>query len=127
MLILRDPESLADLDDDFVHDLIAERFEAMADGEVFDPDLHGFAVVVAPGDSLSDLDAAVGGFLTDAGGEIESAAFEWVEVHPHWYEVTLVPGAGDFGIVVLVPRDARADEALLATCAQRAVQPEPDE
>lgn len=120
MKILRDPADLAHLPDAFLRALIAERLESMADGEPFDPDVHGFMVVAEVGDVGEDVAAAVEAPILD---EVWLAAFgfEGIEAHERWYEAVIVPDSGDFGIVLFVPREPGIDQRLLDLCARQAV------
>jgi hypothetical protein len=108
--------------------LIRERIEAMTDGEPFDPDLHGLIAVVEPGDRLSDVVEAVGhDFLTDpwTGARFGDPEFnpvlEVLEEHGSCFELVIVPGDGDYGIVIFIPKAAGVDPLLVSFCEMYAV------
>jgi hypothetical protein len=111
-----------------IRHLLERRFLTIADGEDFDPDIHGYALVVEPSDTLDSLLADADGRILK--GLIESEPLvippECVEEHPDFYDLVFVPGDGDFGITVVVPKEPGIDPALLSLCAQIAT-PAPSE
>ena len=68
MLVLRDSALTTGITDPDLRNLIDRRFEEICDGEDFDPDLHGFMIVVEPGDPVEVLErkAAVRSCITCA-------------------------------------------------------------
>lgn len=116
MLPIPDPAAVSSIDEVAVRELVASRLDAMTDGEPFDPDLHGCVVLVQPGDTLETIESAIGTLLLPRDGRV-AAVPECVEAHPTCYELVFVPGDGDFGIVVFVPRQGDVDARLLALCA----------
>ena len=50
-----------------------------------------------------------------------SPVFEVLEEHAGFYELVFVPGDGDFGIVIFIPKQQGIDPELLAMCAEYAV------
>jgi hypothetical protein len=108
--------------------LIEQRIEFMTDGEPFDPDLHGLICVVEPRDRLSDVVEAVGhDFLSDpwAGARFGDPEFEPVfevlEEHGSCFELVIVPGDGDYGIVIFIPKAAGVDPLMVSFCEMYAV------
>jgi hypothetical protein len=133
MQVIKDELALDTIDDPLLHELIESRIADMTQGEDFDPDLHGFFVVMEAGDSVAEIEAVFGTSLlhngvTSAkyGGPDFSPLFEYVGAHAGWYEIVVVPGDGDFGIVLFVARHATIEPRLLALCAEYAVA-EPSE
>lgn len=124
MLTIRDPADLGQVADPALRALIAERLADMAQGEDFDPEVHGYVVVMAPGDALGEVEAAFGMPLLanpvthlTFGQPGFRPVFEYVGTHRGWYEVVAVPGDGDFGVVLFVPDQPGVDPRLLALCA----------
>lgn len=124
MLTIRDPADLGQVADPFLQVLIAERLADMAQGEDFDPEVHGYVLVLEPGDPLAEVEAAFGAPLLanpvthlTFGQPGFRPVFEYVGAHPGWFEVVAVPGDGDFGVVLFVPDLPGIDPRLLALCA----------
>lgn len=111
-----------------IRHFLEQRFQAIANGEALDPDVHGYALVIEPSDTMTSL-------LVDSEGCIlkgltETGPFvmppESVEEHPEFYDLVFVPGDGDFAVTVVVPREPGIDAQLLTLCAQIAT-PAPSE
>ena len=119
MLILRDPQALAQASDPSLRALLARRTKDILDNVDEDYHLHELVtfVVLGPGDSREALDRELG-FALDA--------FETLEEHPGYYEIVYVVSDDGYGYEVFVPKgDPAIDADLLAFCAHRAV-PSPD-
>ena len=126
MLVLRDPSVASSIADD-IRELVEQRFEEICDGEDFDPELHGFMIVVEPGDSSEALEGESGcpilrSYIGNAryGDPEFKPVFECLEEHDTCYEMVFVPGGGDFGIVVFIPKQQGIDPELLAMCVEYA-------
>ena len=124
MLVLRDPSEVIAITDSQLRDLIEQRFEDTCDGEDFDPDLHGFMIVLEPGDRVEALEEESGcpilrSYIGNAryGDPEFKPVFECLEEHDACYEMVFVPGDGDFGIVIFIPKQEGIDPDLLAMCA----------
>lgn len=104
------------------------RFLEITDGEDFDSDIHGYALIVEPGDKLGDLLANPDSSIIK--GLVESSPYvvppECVDEHTEFYDVVFVPGDGDYGITVIVPKLTGVDVELLNICA-RIATPAPSE
>lgn len=131
MWILRNPADVAALDDEGLRALIERRLEERDLADTFDADLDGPYIVMAPNDALATVETAAGfPLLIDPvtgatyGDPAFNPIFELVIRHPRCYEMVFVPGGGDDGVTVFVPRDPRIDPRLLTLCAEYAV-PEP--
>ena len=131
MLTIRKEADLDAIGDSFLHALIASRLDAMTQGDDYDPDVHGFFVVMQNSDALVDIEAAIETTLLrnpvtgiEYGQLGFAPIFEYVGAHACWYEIVIVPGDGDFGVVFFVPRQPDVDSRLLALCAAYA-EPEP--
>ena len=124
MLVLRNPSSALSIADNDLRELVEQRFEDICDGEDFDPDLHGFMIVVQPGDGVETLEVESGcpilrSYIGNAryGDPEFKPVFECLEEHDFGYEMVFVPGDGDFGIVIFIPKQEGIDPDLLAMCA----------
>lgn len=103
-----------------IRHFLEQRFQAITDGEVLDPDIHGYALVIEPSDTMASL-------LADPEGSIlkglnEAGPFvippESVESHPEFYDLVFVPGDGDFAVTVIVPKVPGIDPHLLSLCGR---------
>ena len=128
MLVLRDPSVTLSIADYDIRELVEQRFEDVCDGEEYEADLHGFMIVVEPGDSVDVLEAESGcpilrSYIGNAryGDPEFKPVFECLEEHDFGYEMVFVPGDGDFGIVIFIPKQDGIDADLLAMCAEYAV------
>ena len=111
-----------------IRHFLEQRFLAMTDGDDLDPDIHGYALVIEPSDTIASLLADAEGCilrgLTDKGPFVMPP--ESVEEHPEFYDLVFVPGDGDYAVTVVVPREPGIDAQLLTLCAQIAT-PAPSE
>lgn len=128
MRILRDAADVAALDDAALRALITRRLDEREIGEDFDADLHGPYLVMVPGDALAEVEAAVGIPLlinpvthVPYGDPAFSPIFEYAGRHARFYELVFVPGGGDEGVTLFVPRHPDLEPRLLALCAEYAV------
>ena len=124
MLVLRDPSVASSIPDNDVRELVEQRFEDICDGEEYEPELHGFMIVVEAGDSVEALEEESGcailrSYIGNAhyGDSEFRPVFECLEEHDACYEMVFVPGDGDFGIVIFIPSLEGIDPDLLAMCA----------
>ena len=123
MLVLRDPSVASSIADD-IRELVEQRFEEICDGEEYEPELHGFMIVVEAGDSVEALEEESGcpilrSYIGNAhyGDSEFRPVFECLEEHTYCYEMVFVPGGGDFGVVIFIPKQDGIDLDLLAMCA----------
>ena len=124
MLILRDPDSVLGITNPAIRDLIEQRFMDLSAEDEYDPDINGFMIVVEPFDGVEALEEESGcpilrSYIGNArfGDPEFRPVFECLEEHASCYEMVFVPGGGDFGIVIFVPKQPGIDAELLAFCA----------
>ena len=127
MLVLRDPSAASSIADNDMRELVEQRFDDVCDGEEYDPDINGYFIVVEPGDSVDVLEAESGcpilrSYIGNAryGDPEFKPVFECIEAHPSFFELVFVPGDGDFGVVIFIPKQDGIDPELLAMCAEYA-------
>ena len=127
MLVLRDPATVSAIADQVLHGLVEQRFEDICAGDDYDADLHGFMIVAEPDDPVDVLEAESGcpilrSYIGTAryGDPDFRPVFECLEEHDACYEMVFVPGDGDFGIVIFIPKAEGVDAELLAMCAEYA-------
>ena len=144
MLIFRNPTQSFTIADPALRNIVEQRFADMCDEDdpdvEPDPDLEpdpDFApdllvIVVEPGDSVQALEAESGcPILRNLCNDIRfgepgfTPCFELLEEHAGFYELVYVPGDGDSGINIIIPKSGGRDEGidadLLAMCAEYAV------
>ena len=106
-----------------IRHFLEQRFQVMTEGEDLDPDIHGYALVIEPSDTMATLLADPEGCilrgLTEAGPFVIPP--ESVESHTEFYDLVFVPGDGDFAITVIVPRVTDIDPHLLSLCGRIAI------
>jgi hypothetical protein len=131
MLILRDSAAVSGVADPAIAKLLALRFEQISQDEPYDPDVHGFFILVEPSDTVSALEAASGcwitqGLFSDARyGEPDFCpCFEVLEEHPCCWEMVFVLNDGGFGVLFAIPKTGIDDE-LLRFCRRYAVPAPP--
>jgi len=127
MLILRDPESVACIADGDVRDLVEQRFMDLSADDDYDPDINGYFIVVEPFDGVDAVESESGcpilhSYLGNArfGDPRFTPVFEVLEEHAACYEMVFVPSDGDFGIVIIIPKQDGVDPELLSLCAEYA-------
>ena len=128
MLILNDPELSSRIEDPDLRRLVEQRFIDMCSDDDYDPDVNGYMIVVEASDTVPALEAESGcPILRNLGGNGRfgdpgfSPCFEVLEEHAGFYEMVFIPGDGDFGIVIFIPKAAGIDAELLAMCAMYCV------
>ena len=128
MLVLRDPSMIDSISNPELSEWACRRMEEICDGEDFDPDIHGFFVVVEAGDSAAEVESESGCPILHSpfnsaryGDDAFRPCFEVLEEHDSFYELVFVPGDGDFGVVIFIPKEDGVDSELLALCAEYAV------
>lgn len=103
-----------------IRHFLEQRFQAMTNGDDLDPDIHGYALVIEPSDTMTSLLAVPEGSILR--GLNETGPFiippESVESHPEFYDLVFVPGDGDFAVTVIVPRVPGIDPHLLSLCGR---------
>lgn len=128
MLILRDPALAVDIAHPGIRNLVEQRFVEICAGETYDYDLHGYMIVVEPGDGVAALEKEsncpiLRNLFDDARfGDLDFApCFEVLEDHPGCYEMVFIFSDSGFGIVFFIPKQKGVDADLLAMCAEYAV------
>jgi hypothetical protein len=132
MQILRDPAATSTIADPELRALVEQRFADLCQDEPYDPELHGYFVVVEAGDTVEALEATTGcPIVHDLFGEVRfgdpdfSPAFEWLAEHQDYYEIAFILNDDGAGVGIFVPRQGCTDPELTALCATFA-SPVPD-
>jgi len=131
MLILRDPKLTSRIADLGIRRLVEQRFMQICAGEPFDSDLHGYMIVVEPGDSVAVLEEESGcPILRNAfdgaryGDPDFTPAAEAIEEHAGCYELVFILNDDGYGIEMFVPKVDGVAPELLEMCATFAIPAE---
>ena len=54
MILIRDPDHIAQIANPHLQDFLRQRLSALADHGFYTPDLHGYMIIVEPGDNADD-------------------------------------------------------------------------
>ena len=127
MLILRDPALASSIVDPDVRSLVQQRFAEICAGDPYDYDLHGYMIVVEPGDSVESLEQETNCrilhnlFDDNRFGDPDFVpSFEVLEEHAGCYEMVFILNDDGFGIDIYIPKQPGIDADLLAMCAEYA-------
>jgi hypothetical protein len=103
--------------------MIEQRMVDMSGDDPFDPDLHGLIAVLEAGDTSEQLTEAIGlDVLSEPWTGVRFGecafhpAFEVLLEHAGFFELVIVPGDGDYGNVIFIPKLAGVDPELLSFC-----------
>jgi len=128
MLVLRSPDEASRIANPDIRNLVKLRFAQVAAGQAYDPERHGYMIVVEAGDTAEAVERESGcPLLTDSFGETRfgnpefTPAAEVIEDHGAVYEVVFIFTDDGYGIEIFVPKAAGVDPELLAMCAEFAI------
>jgi hypothetical protein len=135
MIILRDPAQLvASYANAMTADVITrlrprlqQRFADLAGVESYDPDQHGYLVLVEAGDTVTTLETETGcPILTDWTGSRRygdpgfAPACEWLDEHPLYYEMGFVLNDSGAALLLIIPKLTGIATELLSLCGDHA-------
>jgi len=127
MLVLRDPKLASSIVDPDIRGLVEQRFSEICAGEAYDYDLHGYMIVVEPGDSVESLEQETNcrilqNLFDDVHfGNLDFVpSFEVLEEHAGCYEMVFILNDEGFAIDIYIPKHPGIDAELLAMCAEYA-------
>ena len=128
MLLLFDPSGVSRIADPELRNLVAQRFVQICDGEPYDVDMHGYMIVVEPGDSVAALEEECScpilhNFFDETrfGEPGYAPSFEHLEDHGQCYEMVFILSDDGSGVSIFIPKTAGIDPELLSLCAAYAV------
>ncbi|HEY8098589.1 MAG TPA: hypothetical protein VIE65_21190 [Methylobacter sp.] len=135
MIVLRHPNQLAAVYEGFISAviitslsaLLQHRFTDLGADVIYDPDEHGYIVLVEPGDDVKALETETGcPILSDwfgdsrYGDEDYAPACEWLEEHPLCYEMGFILNDSGTAMLLIVPKLDGIDAELLSMCRENA-------
>ncbi len=135
MLILKGPALASRITDRGIRRLVEQRFREVCAGVPYDYDLHGYMIVVEPGDTVDALEKETScAILRDLFDDVRfgdpdfSPSFEALEEHHECYEMLFITNDEGFGITLWIQKKEEIAADLLALCIEYATPaPEPTE
>ncbi|MDD2760525.1 MAG: hypothetical protein PHH11_09575 [Methylomonas sp.] len=135
MIVLRHPNQLSAAHVNFMttiiiaslSGLLQQRFAHLGEGVVYDPDEHGYMVLVEPGDDVKALETATGcPILSDWFGDSHygdsdyAPSCEWLDEYPLCFEMGFVLNDSGTVLLLIVPKLIGVDGELLSMCRENA-------
>jgi hypothetical protein len=135
MIVLRDPAQLAaPYANESTRELIVRlksplqlRFADLAGGQIYDPDHHGYLVLVETGDDIATLERDTGcPILTGWSGQHRygdpdfTPACEWLSEYPLYYEMGFVLNDSGAALLLIIPKLTGIATDLLSLCGDHA-------
>jgi hypothetical protein len=125
MIVLRDPQQLTQVVQPEIKAFLLQRFHDICDPEPYDPDEHGFFILVEPGDTSEQIESETGYSLlkslfngTVYGDPDFTPDFEYLEDHGRFYEAVYIFTDSGFAVVLIVPKEDSIDGRILELCAE---------
>jgi hypothetical protein len=125
MIVLRDPQQLTQVVQPEIKSFFQQRFHDICDPEPYDPDEHGFFILVEPGDTSEQIELDTGYSLlkslfngTIYGDPDFTPDFEYMEDHVGFYEAVYIFTDSGFAVVMIVPKEEGIDGRILELCAE---------
>jgi hypothetical protein len=123
MLVLRDPDTVESIPSPAIRQFIQQRIELMRDEEPYNPDEHGFFIVIEVGDQADEVAEATGCPLLQSchggarlGDEDFVPLFEYAAEHDGFYELVYIVNDSGFAHIVIVPDCSGIDPRLAKLC-----------
>ncbi|MGJ0486135.1 MAG: hypothetical protein ACR65R_16615 [Methylomicrobium sp.] len=121
--MLRNPDTLESIPSPAIRQFIQQRIELMRNGEPYNPDAHGFFIVIDVDDRAETVQAETGcPLLRSCHGEAQLGdddfipLFEYVEAHDGFYEIVYIFNDSGFAHIVIVPDGPGIDPRLTKLC-----------
>ena len=128
MIILRDPQQLTQVVQPEIKAFLRRRFQDICAPEPYDPDEHGFFILVEPGDTSEQIELSTGYSLlkslfsdTVYGDPDFTPDFEYLEDHGRFYEAVFIFTDSGFAVVMIVPKGDGIDGKILELCSEFAI------
>jgi hypothetical protein len=128
MQVLRDPAAAAAISNSEVRTLVERRLAMLSEEEPYDPQVHGYFMLVEEGDTLDVMDKQLGfPILSNRfdGKRFGEPGFtpshELVEEHTSCYEIVFVLSDDGYGVEIFIPKSVVVDAELLALCRRYAL------
>ena len=123
MILIRDPDHIAQIANPHLQDFLRQRLSALADHGFYTPDLHGYMIIVEPGDNADEIASVtdfhilrnwVDGHRFPDCNFVPS--FDFMEELEHCYELGVCLNDDGFTILVIILKQPDIDNDILAMC-----------
>ena len=128
MIVLRDPQQTSQVVQPEIQAFLRERFYDLCHPEPYDPDEHGFFILVEHGDTSEQIESATGYSLlkslfynTVYGDPDFTPDFEYMEDHGSFFEAVYIFNDSGFAVIIIVPNEEGIDGKILELCAEYAI------
>ena len=128
MIILRDPQQLSQVVQPEIKTFLRQRFQDICEPEPYDPDEHGFFILVEPGDTSEMIELETGysllkSLLSDTvyGDSDFTPDFEYLEDQGSFFEAVFIFTDSGFAVIMIVPKQDGIDGRILELCAEYAI------
>lgn len=125
MIVLRDPRQLTQVAQPEIKTFLHQRFHDICAPEPYNPDEHGFFILVEPGDTSDRIESETGYSLlkslfngTVYGDPDFTPDFEYLEDHGSFCEAVFIFTDSGFAVVMIVPKEEGIDTGILELCAE---------
>ena len=125
MIVLRDPQQLCRVVQPDIKDFLRQRFQDICAPEPYDPDEHGFFILVEAGDTSEQIELETGysmlrSLFTDTvyGDDDFMPDFEYLEDHGSFFEAVYIYTDSGFAVVLIVPKEEGIDGKILELCTE---------
>ena len=125
MIVLRDPHQITQVIQPEIKAFLRRRFHDICAPEPYDPDEHGFFILVEPGDTSEQIESDTGYSLlkslfncTAYGDSDFTPDFEYLEDHGSFCEAVFIFTDSGFAVVMIVPKEDGIDGRILELCAE---------
>ena len=128
MIVLRDPQQLSQIVQPEIKAYLRQRFKDICEPEPYDPDEHGFFILVEPGDTSEQIELETGYSLlkslfsdTVYGDPDFTPDFEYLEDQGSFFEAVFIFTDSGFAVIFIVPKEDGIDGRILELCAEYAI------
>ena len=128
MRVIRAAAEAGELANDEVRSLVEQRIATLSEDEPYDPDVHGYFIVLEAHDSTDAVGQKLGFSVlcnrwdgSRFGEPTFTPSWELIEEHPSCFEIVFVLSDSGYGVLVFVPKE-HVDPDLLAMCRAHAIR-----
>jgi hypothetical protein len=129
MIVIRDPQQLTQVVQPEIKAFLRQRLHDICEPkEPYDPDEHGFFILIEPGDTSEQIELHTGYSLlkslfseTVYGDPDFTPDFEYLEDQGSFYEAVFLFTDSGFAVVMIVPKEDGIDGKILELCAEFAI------
>ena len=133
MIVIKHQSHIDHIPDPDIRTFVQNRFIQICDGlagEPFDPDLHGYLIVVKPGDAVADIEMESRCRIlyntfddTHFGNPDFSPACEFLEEYEVCFDMLFILSDSGYGVEFFIPKQEGIDAELLEFCVRYATEP----